>query len=172
MKQKLISLLERERLLAAFLGALLFILGGYYAPKAYLQFFDKKQYVSVPTLTTFDRKIYSSGETQVARLTLKTDIDANVLVKSQLMLILVDNEFKPIKSTQVKGFVVAKDDPQTYIIDAPLPCNLVEGKYFYRAQIQYYITRIKKITPFDTDFFTIDNNRASDSAQINKNCSI
>lgn len=162
--------LHPTRLFYACIGFAVACLISYFGPKAYLLYVDSTHYISVPNLVTFDRKIYSAGETQIAKLTLKIETDSNVTLKSRLMLILMDNQYRIIKQSQGDGFVVAKGEPQTFVVPAPLPCDLPEGQYFYRAELQYEVKGVQKFTGFDTDIFTINNQRASDSAQIAQNC--
>lgn len=169
---KIPNIFDRQRVLFAFLGFALFSVVGYYAPRAYLQYYDDTHYIDVPQLVTFDRKVYSAGETQRAKLTLKINVDSDIVLKSRLMLILLDNQFEVVKQSEVESFVVAKDEPQTFLLDAPLPCDLVDGNYLYRGEVVYVVRGVEKRTVFDTDVFTVMNNRASDSAQIAKNCPV
>lgn len=162
--------LEPKRFYYALIGFSVACVISYYGPRVYLQYVDATDYVHVESPINFDRKIYSAGETQTAKMIMTITINSDILLKSRLMLILMDNQFRPIKETQVEAFVIAKQEPQTFIIPSIIPCDLADGKYLYRGEIKYVVKGVQKISPFESDIFTIDNSRASDSAQIAQNC--
>lgn len=168
---KIRNWLHPERIVYAIIGFTIFSISGYYAPQLYLRYVDDTQYVKIVPPLSFDRKVYSAGETQTAKMTMAIMIDTDITLKSRLMMILMDNQYRPIKQTETQGFVVAQKDPQTFILSVPLPCNLDEGNYLYRGEIVYEVgDNVEKTSSFDTEIFTINNNRASDSAQLLKNC--
>lgn len=156
------KLFHPGKLASAFIGAALFSVIGYYAPRIHLQYFDNKNYIEFVEPISFDRKIYPPCDTAKALIKARFDVDTPVETSSRLMRVEdADggrNTYKIIRSTNSKNFVKAQKEVQTFIVDYKIDCGLEEGVYFFRGDVIYYIKGVQKNYTFDTTPFTIRNN--------------
>lgn len=151
----------RQRFFYMLLFASIFSIIGYFLPKVYLQYFDKTPYVDVIETVSFDKKVYAPCDTAVAKLKVKLSIDSKTQTSTRLLKILTDKQppdnFQIIDSTNSENFVIAQPEVQTYFIDYPIPCNLPDGAYLFRAEIRYWVNGVEKNEPFETALFSIDS---------------
>lgn len=139
----------------------LFTIIGYFFPRLYLQRFDKTHYIDIAEIVSFDRKVYAPCDTAIAYIKANLQVDSEVVTRSRLMKVETEkrppNNFKIIKTTENKGFVKRQPEPQAYSVDYPIPCNIEDGVYLFRAETSYKVGGVDKTETFETALFTIDH---------------
>lgn len=149
--------------------ACFFSIVGYYIPKIYLEFLDKKDYIEIRQPVSPEFPSYNRGEKIGLIINRRSFI--NTVVAQQAKLVHVNGALitrqldaryvsKDIAIENTKGEWVAIKTDGTYI-----PCDAIPGRTFIQVVFQYSVDGIAKNYNYVTEVFQV-NEKQDPSCQV------
>lgn len=125
---------------------------GYYLPRIYLTYFDKREYFKMELPMTVEKKVYKPCEhvTFIAKRTSEADLLINIhseFVKSN------EGALNSVYSEE-RTRTIRKGE-QLATIEYMIPCYFKDGVYFTSGTISYEIQGVRKYFFFLSDSFTV-----------------
>lgn len=149
----------RTRMLHGVIGFVIFLAIGYYAPRIYINNFDKTDYITITQPIPLDKDIYRHCD----NITLLANINSKINVRAKVSIQLIeasDKSLKPLMSSE--GTYLFVEGKNLESAEIPLKefeknCDRKPGIYFFRGIITYkykddertysYITTTFKLLP-------------------------
>lgn len=153
-----------DTILHMMMGAVLFMVVGYYVPLIYFRYFDTTVYYKIYNPITVEKKrneICSYVDAYIHREAL-VPIKGNSV--RQLTLFRLDKNGLRERIRNFSTDMQAEEGEATVIAHWPIPCDIPLGTYFFEGTVSYRVRDIEKYTRFYTENFDII---ASSSARIN-----
>lgn len=136
---------------------------GYYAPKIYMNYFDKTEYYKVKLPVKTEHKIYHACDF----VDVYFEREALIPIKgaSVIALTLINEKGFRERVHSEERQMVAEPGKSTVITHWSIPCDIKHyGKYFYEGVLMYPIDGTTRTYHFYTDKFEV----ATDSALLIK----
>ena len=133
--------------------AAFFMIIGYYLPKIYIQYFDKRVYYEITNPITVEKKVNYSCNYVDAYIHRKALVPIKGSSVRQLTLIRIDGKYQRIANFETP--VQAEVGEATVIAHWQIPCDIPLGTYFFEGTLKYKVYDINRYTHFYTENFDI-----------------
>lgn len=132
-----------------------FMVIGYYLPKIYIQYFDKRVYYEITNPITVEKKVNNKCEFIDAYINRRALVPIKGSSVRQLTLIRVDGKYQRIANFETP--VQADIGETTMIVHWLLPCDIPIGTYFFEGTLEYKVYDITRYTHFYTENFIVQS---------------
>lgn len=143
------------RLFFMLMGAFMFSVIGAIVPGFYYRYLDRTDYYTVEQPVSVDKEVYAPCEETILIAKRNSLIDTSADFSTDLTLVSEDgSEFKVpnghinTEASVRRGEVVMK-------VAYKLPCDIVDGRYFWQSTMNYKIRGIDKTYIYITEVFEV-----------------
>lgn len=155
-----------RRLFVSLVFAFLFASIGIAVPTFYYKHMDDRQYVIVDSPVNVDKNYYKPCESTVLTTQLAALLDVDALILNQLVLVNNKGEqFQVLSSLYEIRTPIQKQELHQVSSPYTLPCDLKDGRYFWRGTITYKILGFEKTTGFISQTFFVTKSGLSPAAE-------
>lgn len=151
------KLFDREHLSGRFtyalMGAILFTAVGHTLPDLYYKYVDPTIYYSIEQPVSTDKKFYKPCEEVKVTIKRKALVDTTGSSVVDLLLIRQDNVTEKVTSIN-RSMAIPKGD-RTLIVNWNLPCDLVDGKYYWQAVVKFDVRHVEKNYSYFSETFNV-----------------
>lgn len=158
--------LQQQFIYMLTIGALFSVIG-WAVPNLYYHYLDKTEYYSLTQPVSVNQQTYKPCEEVILSAKRIALTDLVVDVSNSLIKIDKDNDDTMIRvyeAPERPNIVVEETTGQPVALVLTLPCNIVDGTYFWQGAVQYELYDSQKTYIYTTDLFKISG--ASQSANI------
>ncbi len=162
--KKYISHNTLDYMLHMVLFGMAFIVLGYYIPKIYYAYFDKKVYYEITNPVIVEQKINHQCNYVDAYIHRKVLAPMKGNSVRQLTLIRENDGLKQ----RIRSFstdIQADIGEATMVVHWQLPCDIPVGTYFFEGTVEYKVFENTKYTHFFTENFIVKE--ATPSSKLN-----
>lgn len=139
--KRIIPDIENEwssRLTNAILGAILFIVVGYYVPNIYYKYFDNREYFKINSVQTTEAA-YAQCAISTVVVQRTSQIDANATRYVDIALQSENGESTIPVPELTRNILIERNDNKIIIDGLTIPCSLKNGEYRWVIKIHYMV---------------------------------
>lgn len=152
-----------SRLLMGMLFSAIFTALGYFIPNFYYRYVDKTQYYTIEQPISTDKKIYKPCEVVKATIKRTALIDTTGSSVIDLLLIRQDNITEKVMNLN-RTMAIPKGS-RTLVVNWDLPCELVDGTYYWQAVVKFYVRGVEKNYSYFSDTFAVTQSGLDENTQ-------
>lgn len=156
-----------ERLLFAFLFGCLVMAFVYTTKDIYHRFFDTTEYISIDSPVSVDKAYYKPCDAVKISAGLESRIDVEAAVLTELLLVKENNnDYERVDGSQViQAFPFRKADHHVASTTLKLPCDLLEGQYYWKGNVTYSVQGYEHTESFLSQIFHVTQSGLSPVGQ-------
>lgn len=148
--------LGTHRILYAIVFATAFALIGYFAPRAYYEAADAREFYHVESPLSVNKEFYEPCNEVVVSGKVYSSVAVEALGHRELVLVDLDteetiegiNEIVNLNTTPISGTFFKRR--------VSLPCELKPGSYFFRGRVDFEIRNATKHIEYYTETFQVE----------------
>ena len=158
--------LHKDRFIFAGIFAFAFAIVGWIVPNTYYKYFDKTVYYSVVQPVSINKTVYKPCEETILTTTRTSLIDTNILFTRYLRLVRVEDNAQIVIDEAInKSEIGVKKGIMTVSRALKLPCNLIDGNYFWQAVAVYQYKGNQKTYTYVTENFSVRTTGVSENVE-------
>ncbi len=144
-----------KRIILAIVLAVVFSVAPKLLSDTYYRYFDKTQYLTIVQPVSVDKKSYKPCEDTVLTATFTATIDVNVDSLTQLILVRDDGVTTRVGMPMTARTPIRAMKQHVVSGAIPLPCDLMEGRYFWQGTGTYQVYGYDRTISFVSDTFNV-----------------
>lgn len=145
-----------SRVFWALIFGMIFAIIGRVVPDTYYRYLDPVHYLHIDSPVNVDRNFFKPCDKVVLTSSLYALTDVQVVILNQLVLVKDDGTEYQLPDSLIELRVpIRKSEPHTVSYPFPLPCNLEDGRYFWKGTVTYEYNYIEKTIGFISQTFNV-----------------
>ena len=146
-----------KRFSYAVLFAIAFTIIGWAIPETYYRYVDNRNYLIVDSPISVDKNYYKPCENVILTTSLTALVDMDAVLLNQLVLVDEAGVQHQIPSSLIElQAPIRKSDAHVVSHHFRLPCDLIDGRYYWKGTFTYFVRDSRKVTSFISQTFNVN----------------